>query len=288
MSFRWICALFAVALATPANEVLAQFRLDINKLADGVVTEGETIQLPAFEPARVNGVRVLRARGVKINQNIERWMFREHGTEEATRERLHERLNLAIKSIDENTELTFEQKERLRLAGMGDIALYVAEYDKLRAEYGNQQDPNAINGLLKRIQPLQKKLQVTLFGPGSIFSRVANRILEGEQKTKLEKADEQRLRYYYRALLKSTVSKTERVEPLKAIQREQIMELMDEMPLPVRADRKMAYWFAMYSFAKAKPKLQEILNDRQLAAMQPLMDRGAGMEPALRRAGYLE
>ena len=145
-SGRWNVLVGVCLAAAIPSTMQAQFQLDIKQVADSAfphVAEDD-------EPPQLGFVQIRG--GIDIARNIDRWMFGNHRTEAKARENFENQLKLAIESIDRDCKLTVEQKEKLRLAGAGDITLYFAEIDKIRAEFdGAAQHPNEVNRLLQRL-----------------------------------------------------------------------------------------------------------------------------------------
>jgi hypothetical protein len=280
-SGRWKI-LVGVCLATAFPSTMpAQFQLDIKQVADSAFPHvAEDDEPPQLGLVQIRG-------GIDIARNIDRWMFGKNRTEAKAREDFEKQLKLAIESIDRACKLTVGQKEKLRLAGAGDITLYFAEVDNIRAEFdGAAQHPNEVNRLLQRIQPLQQRMH-SLFGPGSILKRVSDQVLEQSQRSRLEKAEAERLRFSFDAALKTMITKVERARPLSAAQREELMKLLKDAEGPKVHGRYMQH-FVMYSLAKMQPQLRRILDKQQLAAMDSLFRQGLQMERMLKQQGYID
>lgn len=277
-----LVVLISIGVGHPLH---AQFRLNIQDVADDAFPAAPVV---APVPERNLGQR----RAVfNVDQNIDAWLFQRHRTEAAARTYLRKQLTLAIESITRNAQLEDGQKQKLELAGEGDISQFFAEVETIRAEFSDDQlnmnNGNDINKVFQRIQPLQQRMQITLFGPGSIFARVSKGILEESQQSELEKAERKRLKFYFDASLKNAISKAERTTPLRTAQRKRIIELVSESEPPLKAGRQLSN-FALYRLAEIKPQLDEILEKHQLKAMEQLLAQGARMERLLRREGYLK
>ena len=262
----------------------AQFKLDIEGVAQGAFPELEVVAAPPQNNNQL-GQRVFAA-----NQNINAWLFQRHGNEKQARAFLNQQLSLAIDTVDRDVELNEEQQEKLKLAGAGDVALFFAEVEKVRAEFDGEamNDPNQFNNVWQRVQPLQQRMRASLFGAGSIFARVADGMLGDSQREKLRKVEQKRLRFHFETHLKNTISKAQRTRPLRANQRQEIMELLQDVELPSRGTRQMTLQYAQYSLSKIRPALTEILGKEQLKALDPVLRRGARMERNLRKEGYIQ
>lgn len=270
-----------LTLAMPAQ---AQFKLDIEGVAEGAFPKLEVIAPP---PKNKNqqGQQVFVA-----NQNINAWLFQRHGNEAQAREFLKQQLNLAIDTIDRDVELTDEQREKLRLAGAGDVSLFFAEVEKIRDEFdGNaMNDPNQFNNVWQRIQPLQQRMRSSLYGPNSIFARVSDGMLEEAQRSRLSEVEQKRLRFHFETHLKNTISQAHRTRPFRTTQRQRIMKLLQDVEMPNRGTRQMTQQYALYSLSKVRSELSEIVSKEQMKALNPLLRRGERMERTLRNEGYIQ
>lgn len=273
-------AVICVAFLMQFAEVQAQFRLDIEDVAETIVPIAE-----ATPPKREE----LDRRVVMVNENINGLLFHRHSNEGQARRSLARQLSLAIDAIDRDVGLTEDQRRKLQLAGAGDVSIFFAEVEKLRDEFGEKmlQNPNGINNIWQDIQPLRQRLQNSLFGPGSIFAKVAEGLFDELQLNKLQKVEQQRLRFFFETHLKRTICQLERRQPMHAKQRREVMKLLEEVEMPSRGTRQMTNNYVSYSLWKLRPQLSEILNGRQLAALDPLVRHGVDMEKTLREAGYL-
>ena len=283
-SIMWPSTVLAVICFGSTS--FGQFHLDIEAVADSAFPAEEEAETPQKRN------RVIRGRGINFKANMEQWMFQPHGSESKARSVHRTQLNLAMDMTERDVNLTQEQKEKLRLAGEGDIARYFAQFDKIRAEFAdvdeNADGNDALNRLMRRIQPFRQQAQASIFSTGSLFKAVSDKVLDPDQRTKLRKAEEERLKYYFGAALKTSIAKAERASPLKTAQRNKILAIANEMEPPLANNRRYMKFYAMYRLAQKKGELKEILNAKQFAAMSTLLQQGDRMERTLKSAGMIE
>ena len=84
------------------------------------------------------------------------WAFGGKWPDTTIRSKLDSLLTMQIDEIDRNSTLTEAQRNKLRLAGSGDIKRFVDRVEEKRSQLiGRKVDQNKINELYQQIQPLQ-------------------------------------------------------------------------------------------------------------------------------------
>lgn len=105
------------------------------------------------------------------------------------RRKLNVKLEQAIQSLDESSGLSESQKQKLRLAGRGDIRHFADRVDQLGESLGVLVRDDALFTedvtRVREIARLEKDLSAGLFGPGSKFAKATARSLTTEQKAEV-------------------------------------------------------------------------------------------------------
>lgn len=278
----------------------AQFRLNIAEVAENAFdsmaesAEPQMVMEEVRNPLQQRGGRV-RINRIVVGPHMDLFLFREHRSENATQGHLEQKLAMKISSLAQTEELTKVEKKKLRLAGLGDIALLIAEVNKFRAQFeGVQaQGPDAIL-MLRQFKPLQQKMAKDIFGAGSIFERVWVGMEDQEQQAKFQAAKLRVLRNFYGGAIKRALATVKRSLVLQPKQREQILEFMlaDEnmskmnLSLSTNHEKHMVD-FALFQLARQRVELAEILEDWQLDALDPMFEKAVAMEDTFRAEGYL-
>lgn len=281
---KWVTTACVLLLLVQVP-ALAQFRLDIEGVAAEAFPNTEAIATPPEHINQLGGQRM-----IMVDQNINAWIFQSHGDEARTRKFLDQQLSLAIDGIDSDVDLTTEQREKLELAGDGDVSMFFAEVEKIREEFDDQamNDGNQLNVVWQRVQPLQQRMRTSLFGSSSVFAKVSDGMLDESQREKLHEIERKRLRFHFVAHLKNTISQAQRTRPFRADQRQAIMDLMQDVAMPSRGTRQMTQNYALYSLWQKRSELASILNKEQMKAIGQLLRRGERMAEPLREEGYIQ
>lgn len=260
----------------------AQFQLDIEQVADQAFPKVIDDEEPAAD-ANVNGAR----HGFDIERNIDAWVFNRFGTQQGAKTHLDKQLKMTIDGIARECKLTDVQKEKLRLAGLGDMTMFFAEVEAIREEFRGENDQNKINQVWQRVQPLQQRMQTNMFGRGSILQKASAFTLNEDQLAKHRQVELERQRFAYRAAVKLLLTTIEKSAPMKSTQRQEMVELLANTP-PPRLMGNYINYYVMYQLAKKQQQLNQILEKPQRDAMQQFIQQGKGMEQFLRQHGYIK
>jgi len=270
--------LLTVALSILPAHAFGQFQLDIERIAV-IANKPEEIQVEKEpQPQHVGWAPI---------QNIDAWVFNQHGDAATAKRYLENQLKAKLASFSSHFGLDDDQKQKLLLAGRGDMESFFADIEIIRDEFKDEQDQNKINEVYQRIQPLQQKLQRGLFSGDSVLSKVSKRTLDEDQRKQFEESEKRRFVAGYHASIKFTVSELEKSTPFSAAQREEIVALLEASPPPNNLGQYSPY-YVLYQLSKNRDKVKEILDPGQMKAMRQALNQGQQMEPFLKQHGFIE
>jgi len=167
---------------------------------------------------------------------FESWVFRYGETAQTIRAQLESQLKLQIDDVDRIVKLADGERQKLELAGRGDIKRYFEEVEVLRGRFRTlRTDREKINDIWKEIQPLQLKLAAGLFGEGSIFRKSLGRTLTPEKAARYDETHRARRAFRHRAEVEWLVTMLDNVMPLNDDQRAQLIALFLEKTRPPRS-----------------------------------------------------
>jgi hypothetical protein len=198
-------------------------------------------------------------------------------------------VTLMVEAMDRSCHLTAEQKEKLRLAGHGDYARFDQKVDDLRSEcVGKTYNQNEINDLYQKFQPLTAQYQAGMLGPTSLFAKVAHRALTPEQHEEYEAAEAERRKARHAAKVGLFVAILEQSCPLKASQRDAMVDLLLKETRPALRSSEYDWYVVIVQAAKIPDsKLKPILDQAQMTYLKKITGQARGMEPTLRQMGVL-
>ncbi len=130
------------------------------------------------------------------DRNIDAWVY---GNQSRGPEWIEASLKQRVDEIVRICRLTDVQKEKLTLAGKGDIQHFESRVDELRARCKSGKiQADQYNQLYQSSQPLRAALQQGLFDGGSLFHKTLLTTLRPEQTALCERTDRDRRTFRYR------------------------------------------------------------------------------------------
>ncbi|MSR58158.1 MAG: hypothetical protein EXS05_10835 [Planctomycetaceae bacterium] len=220
-------------------------------------------------------------------QNFDQWVYR--GDAEATRRRFEALLRSRVDAAAQAGNLTEGQKEKLELAGRGDMRRFHERVEVLRLRFKSiRHDINAVQAFLQEIQPLQLAANGDPFGQGSLYARTLRRTLTADQAAEYARLDLERRRFRYQARIESVVAMLDNGLAFRDEQRQTIVTLLLENTSPPRQFGQYDQYVVLYQLQRIPDgKLEKILDPDQRQLLQRVMDRFQGIEPFLQQNGLL-
>ncbi len=210
--------------------------------------------------------------------NFDQWIFGvaepDHGLK-----RIESLLTLNVDAINQVCGLTEDQVAKLNLAGQGDIKRFYDEVAVLRAKFMRvRRNRNAVNQFYQEIQPVKAKLDAGLFDEGSFFHKVLNGSLDDEQSSKYEEAQWNRRQARYHAKLGLALVIMERTMPLRAAQRERLIEVLQEETQPPKVFGQYDYYVVLYQLSQIPDQtLKPIFDEAQWKVFAQMQAQGRAM-----------
>jgi len=231
---------------------------------------------------------------------LERSVFQQYGTASGARRRLDMELTMGIIEIERACKLTDSQKQKLRLAGRGDIKRFFDRYEdvKQKAE-ASEQDEQKGQEIWQDINSLQTTLMAGIFGEHSLLIKSLPNTLTREQFTRYDVRSRERRAERHRecaeralATLKRafeiTVARLERNIVLREEQREKLLALMihETKPSP-KAGPYDTQVILVQLGRLPEEKLKRLFDEDQWPIMSQQLAGYQQLEPMLKQAGLM-
>jgi hypothetical protein len=262
-------------------------------LAMGVLSGSLLGEVPAvgdvivWDAAQVQMIRLTRE---QAEESFVQSVFRNQRSVDAARHSAERELGQQVEHVAQIGTLTGEQRDKLQLAGQGDICRFFDAFDSVlqAAPLGplpQHEWQQAWQEVQQRLQPLQAQYQAGLHGEESLFRKTIPSALSSEQLVAFQKMEDERSRKHYQALVKATLAAIDNTVPLTADQRAQIIKLVVEKTEPPqgRFAGENQYQFVLYQMSQIQDDLKPLFTDREWPRMQTVLRHGAMMERLLRR-----
>jgi hypothetical protein len=230
---------------------------------------------------------VAKMQMANVEQQVDQWVFNRFGGAAPARTKIESALLLRIDDVDRVCAVSESQKQKLRLAGQGDIKRFfdrVAEIKRKAAD--GQSNPN--QNIWQEIQPMQVELNTGLFGDESLFGKTIKRTLDREQAARYEGLLEKRRQVRHRATVEWFVVHVDKALGLTDQQRTQFIELLVTLVPPPRKFGQSDYWYLMLQTGRVpEDKIKPIFDAPQWRLLSRQFTQAKGMEPWLKQTGVI-
>ncbi len=223
------------------------------------------------------------------DENFDQWLYRDLQNSAGARSRLDALLVVRLEDVVQACRLTEVQRQKLQLAGRGDIKRFFDRVEELRRKFQLvKTDQNRIGEILQEIQPLQVNFQTGPFGDASIFAKTLNTTLTSEQREGYESAGRERRKFRYQACVELLVTKLDEALVMRAAQRRKFEQiLLEETRPPVRFGPYDQQVVMLQAGRIAEDKLRPLFDERQWQVLTRQFQKVRELEPFLKSNGFL-
>jgi hypothetical protein len=218
---------------------------------------------------------------------MDQWVFGRLGGSAGAHAKLDSALLLRIETVDRVCRITEVQKNKLRLAGRGDIKRFFDKVEALKRKFQQgQNDPNA--NIWQEIQPLTIELNDGLFGDDSLYAKTIGRTLSPEQAARFQIQESERAAVRYHATIDWFISHLDKGLGMTEDQRRRFSELLASDTHPPRRFGQGDYWYLMLQITRLpEAKVRPIFDEPQWRLLTHQFPQGRGMAQRLKLLGVL-
>jgi hypothetical protein len=236
--------------------------------------------------AMIFGPVALAQFGQVDEKQFDSWVFQNVKDIHAARTKLEQQLALQTETVDRACRLTFPQRQKLQLAGRGDIKGFFEQVEIVRQRFLVVRDnQDKFNQIWQDIQPLQAAFQSGIFDDDSLFHKTLRNTLDAQQRSNFERVDGERRAFQYRAKVELTVALLENAQPLRDEQREKLVESIIKHTQPPRRYGQSDHYYILWSLSKLpEDTLRPIFDAAEWKVFSQQIAQGRNMEQWLRQA----
>lgn len=229
-------------------------------------------------------------------ENFDQWVFSNQQKLSGAKKQLFNRLEGEAESIQSTCKIEDAQKEKLLLAGRGDIQAFMQLYTEVRAKFAEKIKENnqqAMQNIWQEIQPLQKKYHGQIFGEGSLFEKVLGHLLDEQQSACLEQIRREQRRFQYQSAVLQLISQIEQAAPLTHENREKLLVLIDQHALPPKSmtGHNRTHYFTYYIYGQmaeiSEKELRPLFGKAVWKVVKQQMQQGKRMKRNLEQQGLV-
>jgi hypothetical protein len=213
----------------------------------------------------------LEQRALLTNEQFDLQIFGRTGSIEAARERMNQLLSTHLGRLDRQFGLSADQKQKLALAGQGDIKHALDRADELRRKFQLMKyDRNDAVACLMEARRVRRELEVSAFGVDSLFYKTLATTI-----TRKQKSDESEREYRssgYREAVVEAAARLRSVLSLTPEQHRRLKKLLLDEIRPPRLWGESRYAYFMYQMSRLpEDKVRPIFSDAQWKFLHDLL-----------------
>jgi hypothetical protein len=223
-------------------------------------------------------------------QQIDLTIFQQYGgSAAAARSRLNAQLLDQVQDIDRVCKLTDAQKEKLQLAGRGDIKRFFDRYEAFRLQLPSQDGaPGNPVPFPQEANVLRITLQSTLFHEDSLLHKSLRHTLTAEQFDRYDVIVRERRVARHRVNVERAVQMLGQSPQLSEAHRRQLITVLTRETKPHRRPSPYDAYLVLFQFGRLPPEKQKTLfGDAAWAAVNQRFVQFLSAEPQLRQLGLL-
>jgi hypothetical protein len=222
------------------------------------------------------------------DENFDQWLYQDLQNSAGARGRLNDQLHTRLDVVVASCGLSDAQRQKLDLAGRGDIKRFFDRVEELRRRFqAVKTDQNRIGEIMQAMQPLQMQLRSGIFDETSLFAKALRSTLTSDQANRFESAGRERRVFRYQAVIATLVTKLDEDLALRAAQRRELEQLLLAETRPPASFGQYDQFVAMAQMARLpEDKLRPLFDDPQWKLLQKQFEQARGLEPFLKANGF--
>jgi hypothetical protein len=272
---KWLLAVAAMLAWVPSTSAGAVDFIEI--------IEKETAQ----QSGNQHGFRI---------EHFDQWVFRDQKKLADAQRQLAERLQGEVAMVHATLKMTDQQKEKLLLAGQGDLQGFLQLYSEVRGKFSEalkQNDQQKVQNLWQEIQPLQKKYNGQIYGAGSIFDKTLVHLLDEQQSARLEQIRREQRKFQYQAAVNQWVLQFEQAAPLTHGNRQKLLAMIDQYTYPPKSmtssngSHLLRYYILAQMADFPEGELRTLFDEPVWKVLQVQLRQGKSMQRSLEKQGLV-
>lgn len=200
--------------------------------------------------------------------------------EETFRRRLEQSTEMRVNRMAQVAHLDASQLQKLQLAARGDLSRFYRELEQVRVKVKDvdMRNGNDMQKAWQAISPLQIRLANGIIDEDSLLERVMSTLLSPEQEQKYRDYLRERQVARYRSILLVTVADLEKVLPLTAKQRSELIKLLEGKKFPSKCQPGLEAYVGQAMLSRLREdEARSVLDESQCKTLARLNEQYAPM-----------
>jgi hypothetical protein len=208
---------------------------------------------------------------------------------ETLQEVLEFRLERRLEETEREYHLSPDQKNKLALAGRGDIKRFVDRVNEVRNQFLLvQSDRIEISTLLRNSKSFQKEIATGVFGDNSLFAKTFAKVISRQQVADAARSRRERELAWHRGVIADTVAKLSRSLSLTQGQRQRFERVLAEETTPPKKSGDSGVAYVMFQAARLpRSKLEPIFDEDQRRLLWKFLESYENIEEFLKDDGFI-
>jgi hypothetical protein len=187
---------------------------------------------------------------------------------------------MRVNRMAQVAHLDASQLQKLQLAARGDLSRFYRELEQVRVKVKDvdMRNGNDMQKAWQAISPLQIRLANGIIDEDSLLERVMSTLLSPEQEQKYRDYLRERQVARYRSILLVTVADLEKVLPLTAKQRSELIKLLEGKKFPSKCQPGLEAYVGQAMLSRLREdEARSVLDESQCKTLARLNEQYAPM-----------
>jgi hypothetical protein len=237
-----------------------------------------------LEAARREAVAVQMA---ELQQLFDRLVFQQDGNMAGARRRLTTLLTSQVQELDRLCRLTDAQRQKLHLAGRGDVHRFFARYEAAKQKaFSLPPEVQNVRTIQQEASALRTILQSGLFHEASLLQKSLPNTLTDEQFARYDAMERERRAARHRTTIEQALNTLQRSVALREPQRRALLALLTQEIKPFRRSSRYDQYRILIQLDRLpEEKLKPLFDGPRWAALEKQLLQYRDIERQLKDAG---
>lgn len=214
---------------------------------------------------------------------IDMYLYRGSG-EQGFRRRIDGAVEARLAMISDICQIDESRRKKLEFAAKGDLARFYREVDRIAEETKHLDVRNQaeMQEAWQKVSPVYQRSRTCILDENSLLTRLLPKLLSEEQRERYDAYMTRKQERRRKTAVKIAISEIERSMPLTAEQRDALLKLLLEHPLPKKVPEGYEPFLGFIFLCRAEADaLSKIFDEKEMTVIQQYRTQYAGYQGAV-------